>query len=121
MICTARISGIPTTKYQCLVLCRNAYIPAQLPALPPKILQTNSVLSEIRQAFLFARDLSIPISANPRIFITTTYTRKTPIFSLLAKSAEIDAKTHRVRKRFISKIGTKPTGTTYAHHLRISS
>ncbi len=38
---------IPITKYICLVLCLNAYMPSQVPRLPPIKLMRNRVLSFI--------------------------------------------------------------------------
>ncbi len=65
------IAGIPTTKYQCLVLCLNAYIPARVPILPPTALTMNRVFSGILQAPFLAFDLSAHITAKPAIFIIT--------------------------------------------------
>ena len=61
-------SGIPITKYQCLVLWRNTYIPAHVPILPPKMLTKNNILSEIRHRCIFALLLSSPIIRKPTRF-----------------------------------------------------
>ena len=46
-----------------------AYIPAQVPALPPSRLSPNNVFSWMRHACAMALHFSIPIAAKPAIFI----------------------------------------------------
>lgn len=74
IICTARITGIPITKYQCLVLWRNKYMPSHAPRLPPRIPTPKSAFSEIRHLCRTAFDLSIPIIASPSRLIPIRYT-----------------------------------------------
>ena len=72
-IWTSRISGIPTTKYQCLVLCLKIYIPAIDPNDPPITATRNSVASGILHFLRFALDLSTPIRINPKRLTATKY------------------------------------------------
>ena len=67
------IKGIPTRKYQCLVLCLKRNIPIIDPMLPPTMATENRVASGMRKAFFLALRLSIPIKANPRTFVITKY------------------------------------------------
>lgn len=81
MICNTKITGIPRTKYQCLVLCRNTYIPSQLPRLPPRRAAKNNLFSEIRHLWFTALFLSMPIRANPRRFIIISQHIRTVLYS----------------------------------------
>lgn len=58
-------------KYQCFVLCLKINIPSIEPMLPPSIATEKRVASGIRKAFLRALRLSVPIKANPEMFMTT--------------------------------------------------
>lgn len=71
-ICATKMSGMPITNFICLVLCRNAYIPANVPILPKRILITKMVFSGILLLCFLAFALSIPMTANPITFITMT-------------------------------------------------
>lgn len=71
--CNTRIKGIPITKYQCFVLCRKAYIPVQVPMLPPRILHINRLFSGIRHWFLIAFFLSAPINRKPTMLMIIRY------------------------------------------------
>ena len=71
--CRTRIRGIPTVKYQCLVLWRKTYMPAQVPILPPTMAAKNRVFSEIRHFLCFAFHLSSPIRKNPARFTKARY------------------------------------------------
>ncbi len=84
------------TKRQCFVLCRNRYIPAHVPMLPPKKLIRNKFASGILHACRFALLLSIPIAVRPAKFIMSKYTKRTftkckfyitPYFSFLKHSS----------------------------------
>ena len=68
--CNINIAGIPTTKYQCFVLCLNRYIPAHVPKLPPKKLIRNSLFSGILHVCRFAFALSTPIATKPMVFMS---------------------------------------------------
>ena len=70
-ICSTSITGMPMVKRRCFVLCRNRYIPAREPMLPPKIAARKRVFSEIRQRPRRAFHLSMPISASARRLIST--------------------------------------------------
>ena len=63
--CTARITGMPTVNFKCIVLWRTAYIPKIHPRLPPMMATVNSVASGMRQRFFFALNLSTSISRKP--------------------------------------------------------
>ena len=69
IICNIHINGIPTTKYQCFVLCLKRYIPAKVPMLPPSRLTRNKVFSGILYLCFMAFLLSINITNTPAIFM----------------------------------------------------
>ena len=71
--CTAKINGIPTTKYQCLVLWWNRYMPAHAPALPPSRAAPNSAASGTRHWCRLARRLSSAIISSAAALIITRY------------------------------------------------
>ncbi len=84
-ICNTKMTGIPYTKYQCLVLWRNKCIPMIEPMLPPMIAIRNSVASGMRHSFLRAFRLSRYILKKPITLIASTYAaiqRYTLIFKL---------------------------------------
>ena len=66
------------TKLQCFVLCRNRYIPAHVPMLPPKKLIRNKFASGILHAWRFALYLSTPIASNPARFNMNRYPDNIP-------------------------------------------
>ena len=71
--CKTSITGIPATKYQCLVLCLNKYIPAMEPIEPPIIATKKSVASGILHFLLLALDLSTPIIISPKRLTAARY------------------------------------------------
>lgn len=63
-ICNMKITGIPTENLIFLVLCRNVYIPASAPTLPPARASRRSIRSGTLHCSFFARFLSIPKTRN---------------------------------------------------------
>ena len=90
-----KMNGIPTTKYQCLVLCRNRYIPAQVPMLPPSRLQPKSIFSGTRHICFIARLLSVHIRYTPNRFIIAKYST---IHSIALPSFPPQNETRRIQK-----------------------
>lgn len=108
----ATIPGIPTTKYQCLVLWRKKYIPAHAPRHPPSNPLPKSIFSGIRHARCFALLLSIPMSKKPHRFIRLRYITST----LMAFSQDAASSYTTMRLQYIqSKMHHKsiPPSTEY--------